>query len=490
MRSPFTIQLPEGSTLSRRDQICQSISEAISARRLVMGQRLPSCRALAAELNTSRNTVHAAYERLIDLGLVVSKDRSGYRVSADALSELPLAHQAQETDGGFALWDRLPGTGQRASDMPMVEHPADWARYPYPFIYNQIDPRIFPVQSWRECMRLAQNVNRLQVWSGDAESADSAQLIDHLCQRLMNFRGLAARPEEVLITSGAQNALFILGMLFAGKSQRVAMENPGYPEARNAFALSGNRVVDVPVDGQGMDVQAIPKDCGMVYTTPSHQFPTTVAMPIERRHALLARAAERNMVVIEDDYEAELNYQQDTLPSLRSMDDDGRVVYVGSLSKTLSPGLRLGFMVAHPALIKEARAIRRAMLRHPPTLIQEAMANFLALGHHAAHLRRLHRRYKTRWEAMQSAMAAHLPGFASSGAQGGTCFWVDGPSGLDVDRLEQALQQRGVLINNGKVFFTKPEDGRGKFRLGFASLPVKSIEPGIRIIGEEISNLL
>lgn len=185
-----------------------------------------------------------------------------------------------------------------------------------------------------------------------------------------------------------------------------------------------------------------------------------------------------------------MNYHRDTLPPIKAIDDSGSVVYVGSLSKTLSPGLRLGFMVAHPTIIKEAKAIRRAMMRHPPTLMQDAMANFMALGHHDAHLRRLHRRYKARWGAMRESISQHLPDLAMGQSNGGTCFWVDGPSNLDTNKLEENLRARGVLFDKGSVFYIDPERGRGKFRLGFASMPLKSLDPGIRIIAEEIDKLL
>ena len=339
-------------------------------------------------------------------------------------------------------------------------------------------------------MRLALNVKNLPVWSGDLGGADSNQLVEQLQKKLFNYRGLRASRNEILITAGAQNGLFILGLLFAEDSGSVAMENPGYPEARNAFLLSGNRITGIEVDDQGLNVNLIPKTCGMVYTTPSHQFPTTATMPMERRKRLLELATERKMIIIEDDYEAEMNYRQDSLPPIRTLDKNGTVVYVGSLSKTLSPGLRLGFMVAHPTIIEEAKAIRRSILRHPPTLMQNAMANFMALGHHDAHQRRLHHRYKKQWEVMKDAISKHLPNFSLGKSTGGTCFWLDGPSDLNIDALEGNLRERGVLFDNGSIFYIDPAHGRGKFRLGFASMPHKLIEPGLRIVGEEIDKLL
>ena len=482
-------KLPVESPLPLRDQVCEIISEAAARNAIVHGQPLPSCRELSTQLGVSRNTVFSAYDRLVEIGLLISKDRSGYFLNPDSVTMAPRTGP----DAGaaaLAIENRLPAQGARASDLRKVEHPDDWNRFPYPFIYNQIDPRIFPIQGWRECMRLALNRQRLSVWSGDSDGADSLNLIKQLQRRLLSYRGIQAATDEILITAGAQNALFILGLLFAGKCGSVAMEDPGYPEARSALTLTGNQIVGVAVDDQGLMVDAIPDECGMVYTTPSHQFPTTATMSMKRRQQVLNIARDRQMVIIEDDYEAEMNYQRDTLPPIKAIDDSGSVVYVGSLSKTLSPGLRLGFIVAHPTIIKEAKAIRRAMMRHPPTLMQDAMANFMALGHHDAHLRRLHRRYKARWGAMRESISQHLPDLAMGQSNGGTCFWVDGPSNLDTNKLEENLRARGVLFDKGSVFYIDPERGREKFRLGFASMPLKSLDPGIRIIAEEIDKLL
>jgi len=482
--------LPASSPLPLRDQICEAISEAIASHSIASGEALPSCRVLSADLKVSRNTVFAAYARLIDLGILISKDRSGYYVNPEYVTQLPAETASTKDEPAIIAEARLPAAGARPSDLRKVAHPPDWSAYPYPFIYNQIDPRIFPIQQWRECTRLALNLGRLPVWSGDSDGSDSDHLVEQLQKRLLGYRGLRAGKEEILITSGSQNALFILGMIFAGRAGAIAMEDPGYPEARNAFTLAGNEIVGVPLDAGGMEIGAIPEQCKVIYVTASHQFPTAVTMPLERRRDLLEVAHARQMIIIEDDYEAEMNFEQGLLPPLRVLDREGCVAYCGSLSKILSPGLRLGFMVAHPVIIREAKAVRRAMLRHPPTVLQDTMANFMALGYLDARLRKLHRRYRTRWTMMRQAVARHLPDFAFGQSHGGTSLWVDGPPELDTDLLETNLKDRGVLFDNGSVFFTDPGQGRGKFRLGFASMPLKSIEPGVEIIGEEIVRLM
>lgn len=223
---------------------------------------------------------------------------------------------------------------------------------------------------------------------------------------------------------------------------------------------------------------------------PSHQFPTATTLPLERRKELLSLAQERLFLIVEDDYEAEMNYVCNCLPPIRALDQTESVVYVCSLSKALSPGLRLGFVVAHPDIIREAEAVRRAMLRHPPTLLQDAMALFLGLGHLDSHLKKLHRQYKSRWSEMRAAIAEHLPDLNVGSSTGRTCFWLDGSKEPDTDLPEVRLRERGVLFDNGSKFFFDPEQGLGKIRLGFASVPVRNIRQGVEIIGEEVRTVL
>ncbi len=255
---------------------------------------------------------------------------------------------------------------------------------------------------------------------------------------------------------------------------------------RNIFALKTRRIRPVPVDGEGLPVDERLDGCDFVYVTPSHQFPTTVTMPAARREALLARATEQGFVIVEDDYEFETNYIGKPTPALKSMDRDGRVAYVGSLSKTLFPGLRLGYLVGAKPLIAEARALRRLMMRHAPNNNQRTTALFLSLGHHDALVRRLHRVYRTRWQAMDEALARHLPDSARAPGFGGTSVWVRGPDGLDAASLAQAALEEGIVIEPGHVHFMTEPQPRQFFRLGFSAIPEERIEPGVRLLAQLI----
>lgn len=373
--------------------------------------------------------------------------------------------------------------------MPRVDHPADWNSYPYPFIFNQIEPSRFPIQAWRESMRVAMATSHLATWSQDAAGCDSPKLIKQLQQRLLGYRGLSARADQILMTSGAQNAIHLLGELNAYFGKPVAVEDPCYPEARNAFAVAGNTIVGVPVDAQGLCVDRIPAGIGLLYTTPSHQFPTTVTLSDARRKALCARASREGFLICEDDYEAEMNFLRKRGRPLRALDASEQTVYLGSLSKSVAPGLRIGYMVAHADIIHEIKAIRRYAMRHPPTLLQEAMAHFIASGALDVHLRRMERRYRARWEITHAALGQYLSEFKIQASSGGTCFWLTGPEWINTTVLADRLKQRGVLIDRGSVFYERPEQGLQKFRIGFAALSREVIEDGIKIIADEVSRM-
>ncbi|GAW36903.1 putative HTH-type transcriptional regulator YjiR [Roseovarius sp. A-2] len=481
------LTLPEDSTLCLRDQVCELVSSAIARDLFPRGAPLPSCRDLSAHLGVSRNTVHDAYCRLIDIGLVTSKDRSGYFVD-EAVADrerAAIASKDEKTSGPSPL-EKMMSHVQRPSQMAKVDHPKDLSSYPYPFVYNQIDPKWFPIQEWRESMRAAMAASALASWSRDAGEADSPNLIKQLQQRLLGYRGISAEPDEILVTSGAQNAISLLAMLNAYVGRSVAIEDPCYPEARNAFEVAGNRLCAVPVDQCGLIVDRIPAGVGLVYTTPSHQFPTTVTMPRQRRLALCARAARDDFLICEDDYEAELNFVKTRERPIRSLDPSGRTIYVGSLSKSVAPGLRIGYMVAHPDIVREAKAIRRSNMRHPPILLQDSMAHFIASGALDAHLRRMERRYKSRWEIMLSALTEYMPDFDLQVSRGGTCVWLTGPADLDTTDLARRLKHRGVLVDEGSVFYRDPSEGSRKLRLGFAALSRAAILDGIKIIAQEV----
>jgi GntR family transcriptional regulator/MocR family aminotransferase len=222
-------------------------------------------------------------------------------------------------------------------------------------------------------------VLEIRNWAADMVDRDDPLLIEQIQARLLPRRGIFANPDEIIVTLGAQNALYMLATLLMAKGMKVAMEDPGYPDARSIFRLAGAEVHGVPVDNDGIVTSSIPDDARFVFVTPSHHCPTMVPLSTERRQDLLSRAARNSQIIIEDGYDSQL-IDEAPQQALKSLDRSGRVIYVGSMSKTLAPGLRMGYIVAPAELVAELRALRRFMLRHPPANNQRAVALFLSLG--------------------------------------------------------------------------------------------------------------
>jgi GntR family transcriptional regulator / MocR family aminotransferase len=329
-------------------------------------------------------------------------------------------------------------------------------------------------------VRQAMGKRWLDAWTVDQYTEDDPLLLEEISRRILPRRGIAASPDQILITLGAQNALYLITALLVGSKTRVGIENPGYPDLRNMLSLRSERVISVPVDGDGIMVDSRLDRADLVFCTPSHHFPTTVTMTLERRKALLAAARHHDFIVVEDDYEFETNYMGTPLPALKSLDEEGRVLHVGSLSKSLMPGLRLGYVVADQRLVAELRALRRLMLRHPPGNNQRAAALFMTNGHFDVLVRRIHRVYRERWQVMAGALDEHLPGWSRSPGFGGSSYWLSGPEGFDSEALAARALSDGVLIEPGTPFYIDPEEGRRRFRLGFSSIPGERIDEGVR----------
>ncbi|MGI9332788.1 MAG: PLP-dependent aminotransferase family protein [Gammaproteobacteria bacterium] len=485
--------LPTESGASLQSQLREMVVRVILDGHLPAGTPLPSCRRLAKQLGVARNTVMLAYQQLVDEGYLLARERSGYYVNGDILEgrvrrTAPPPHEQSQTRGIFApAWEyRLVEYPSRQRN---IDKPRDWQRYRYPFIYGQVDLALFPVNEWRECARQALSVGAIRRWASDSIDTDDPELIEQIHTRVLPRRGVWAAPEEILVTVGAQQALFLLAELLVHPDTVVGLEEPGYPDARNIFARKTSRLEALDVDSAGLVPSGNLDTCDYVFTTPSHQSPTTVTMSLQRRREVLRRAADADFVVIEDDYESEFNYGGEPTPALKSLDRGERVIYVGSLSKTLAPGLRIGFMIGPRELIREARALRRLMLRHPASNNQRAVALFLSHGHHDSLVRRMSHTFRERWQAMHDALNEHLPGAATMPTFGGTSFWVQGPENLDASELGNLAAERGVLIERGDVNFFRDPPPRNAFRLGFSSIPTEYIEPGVAEIGQLVRQL-
>jgi len=478
-------QLPAKGNISLQAQIREVLVSAILGGQLPIQDRIPSSRKMARRLGVSRNTVVLAYQGLIDDGYIVARERSGYYVN-EAILNGRAERPAFDPPDEFEPPDWLSRYRVQPTNQENIRKPENWPDYPYPFIYGQVDHKLFPIAEWRECNRQALGKQWIDAWTRDSRDRDDPMLVEQIRTRVLPRRGIMVSDEEILITLGAQNALYMLASLLVTQDTVVAIEEPGYPDVRNIFRLRTSQVRSIEVDQEGLVVDARLAQSDVVFTTPSHHFPTTVTMPRARRQALLDAAREHDLVIIEDDYEFETNYIGPPCPALKSMDADGRVIYVGSLSKTLFPGLRMGFLVAPKALVSELRALRRLMMRHVPNNNQRAVALFLSLGYHDALIGRLERAYRVRWEAMRDALAAHLPDSSQIPTFGGSSYWVKGPLGLDSDALATEALESGVIIEPGRIYFNENISLSRHFRLGFSSIDSTMIEPGIHRLAQVI----
>lgn len=451
---------------------------------------IPPSRALALALGISRNSVSLALQMLVDKGFLVSRERSGLFVNRDIL--LGQASQSAQGPSANTSIDWASRLTSSLDLQPNIVKPANWQDFRYPFVYGQFDPSLMPLKDWRVCAQQSLLAPAVKKWSQDFINRDYDLLVDQILYRLLPARGIVAQRDEILITAGAQMACYMLANVLLDRNTIVGIEDPGYPDARNNFKARSEQVRSLPIDGDGLMPSRGLGQCTYAYVTPSHQCPTGVTMPLQRRHAILEIARKKDVVLFEDDHESELNFSGRPLPALKSLDTDGRVIYLGSLSKTLAQGLRLGFMVAPTELIKELRALRRLIMRHAPTNNAHVASLFIAQGHHDAFIRKLNTTYRERRALLTEALNEYFPQYQISNAIGGSSAWIQGPSELNAHELAKLSALRGVLIEPGAIFFNKPSKANLPFfRLGYAAIQNNLINAGVRelfLASQELAN--
>lgn len=496
MRNPQSTQwarlfeLPEQPGLPLQGRLRVAVVQAVLDGRLSPGAPMPSSRELARLLGLSRNTVTSAYEQLIDENFLEARPRSGVFVAANARAAPAMqAEPLPDTAGrSSAAPDWQTRVLRSLLDQPTLTKPDRWREYAYPFVYGTYDSQLFPTEDFRECCVRSLARAQLPHWTPDFETDDVPDLIEQIRLRLLPQRGVFALKDEILVTVGSQQACYLLAEALFDTGTRVGFEEPGHPHARNTFSLRDPRWVPVPVDEEGVVVDGLPA-LDYLFVTPSHQSPTTVTLGLERRQRLLRQAELQDFVVIEDDYEAENLYVGAPMPALKSLDKTGRVIYVGSVSKSLSPVLRLGYIVAPRGLIAELRVLRHAMVRHPSAFLQHAYALFLSLGHHESHARRVNQALQERMALVAQALREHLPDFEFALPQGGASIWVRAPAWVDSGDLAIIARRHGVLIEMGDVFYARPPYPCPFFRLRLSSIAAAQIPAGIRALALAVDEL-
>ena len=468
-------------TLQTRVQ--QMIASGILSGRFEQGEKLPSTRKLAEYLGVSRITVSLAFTELQSNDYLISKDRSGFYVSKNAPPPPSFSEKIGVRD--TVDWSKM--IGQRFSIENWPAKPQNWSSFPFPFIYGQTDPSLFDHSNWRQCALMALGAKDFSSLTSDYYDQDDIELIEFILRHSLPRRGITASTDQVLVTMGAQNALWLATQVLLNQRRTAAIENPSYLPLRDILDQSRCHVKAVNLDHYGLIPDQIPKETSVIFTTPSHQCPTTITMPLNRRQQLLETASKLDALVVEDDYEFEISSKKSASPALKSLDSDGRVIYVGSFSKSLFPGLRLGYLVGSAPFISEARALRASVLRHQPGHIQRTAAHFLRLGHYDALINRMAKQYSIRRSTMAAAIKKYQLEIAgNSSPEGGSSFWMKAPKDLDTEILAKSLMKNGVLIEPGKNFFAPPNQLENYYRLAFSSINEEKIEGGIKLVADLI----
>lgn len=439
------------------DQLYRHIAAAIQSGALSPGSKLPSKRRLCALAGVSMSTVETAYSLLAAEGYVLAKPRSGY-VCADLLPPAPAA----------------PASAPEAA-------PAPAAKWAYDCSTSAVDTSVFPFSSWARITKEAvyENPGLLQRGSPQGDFPLRAALAELLAQ----YRGVRCTPEQVVVGAGADYLLSLLLQLLP-EQKSIALEDPGYPAAYAAASLHGRQAVPIPVDGEGMCPEALERSgAGLAYVTPSHQFPLGVTMPAGRRSRLLHWAASApDRWLIEDDYDSEFRYSSRPIPALQGLDRAGRVVYMGTFSRSIAPAIRVAYMILPSELLERYRATFSHGACTVSRFEQESLRRFLAQGLYGRHLRRTGNLYRKKCALFTGALG-EIPGVAISGADAGLHFLVTLPR-LTEGELVARAAAKSVGIHPLSRYCHAVQPKPSTVVLGFAGLTEQELGEAAALLKE------
>lgn len=496
------LRLERGRGLQQR--LYEGLRAAILAGRLPPGTRLPSSRALADEYGIARQTIVLAYQRLLDEGYAAGRVGAGTYVS-ETLSLQPAAqpHVPASAAPSVVPLATSAWAGRARSIVDSLAEPPLPTSPTYDFRPGVPDWDAFPHVRWRRLLarrwRQAPSEPALGQYG---DPAGYRPLRDVLAAYLSRSRGLRCTADDVIIVTGSQQALDLLARVRLNPGDDAAIEEPGYASARAIFVAAGARLAPVPVDESGLRVDALedlpantdarrPKAPKLLYVTPSHQYPLGVTLALARRLRLLEWASRSGAVVVEDDYDSELRYAGAPLPALQGLDERGCVAYVGSCSSVLFPPLRVGWIVAPPALRAPLIAAKWLADRQTSTLDQQVLADFIAGGDFARHLRRSRALYGARREALVEAARRHLPiACRLTGDAAGLHTPLLLPPGVDEQAVVRAAAGRGVGVEPLGHSYANPSAAPPGLLLGFAPMDESAIDRGLRRLGAALRDAL
>jgi len=497
MALEFPISVDEEASLPLHRQVYGHLRKAILEGRLPAGTKLPSTRALAAQLSLARNTISAAYDQLLAEGYLLTRNGSGTYVCGTLPDETFRPSRQRPTlvpppiPAAAPRLSRWAGRALEGAQADRGSPPASGL----PFDFRHGCPALdrFPTETW--CRLLALHLQRGERQSFDyAPSAGYAPLRHALADYLRRSRAVRCSPEQVLIVNGSQQGLDLVARLLLDPGDVVIVEDPGYAGARRAFAAHGATLLPAPVDAAGLVSEGLERLAAgtsprLVYATPSHQFPTGALMSLPRRLALLRWARAHGALVLEDDYDSEFRYAGRPVEALQGLDEAGTVIYLGTFSKVLFPALRIGYLVLPEPLIEAARTAKWLSDRFTPTLEQQALAEFFEEGHFERHLLRMRQVYHSRRDAFLSAVERELgqlvdPVVADTGLHAMVRLRGAVAEGELVARAAGA----GVGIYPAGPHYLQPPEGVALV-MGFTGLDELHIAEGLRRLGKVVREL-
>jgi GntR family transcriptional regulator/MocR family aminotransferase len=469
-----------------QSQIYDAIRHAILDGTLLPGARLPSSRALAADLSLSRTTTLLAYEQLTAEGYLEASHGSGTFVS----SELP--------DDRVVRLPRMPADGPHRplssrSATLMTVPPAARRLGPgaKPFRLGVPALDLFPVKLWGQlAQRRIRSLSMAQLDYSDI--LGYGPLREAIAAHVRLSRGTVCTPEQVVIVAGAQRGLDLLARLLLEPGDAVLLEEPGYPGARGALLDAGAVIQPAPVDSEGLNIDAAARrapDAKLAFVTPSHQFPLGVLMTLRRRLALLDWASRTSAWIIEDDYDSEFRYGVKPIPCLQGLDGGAHVLYVGTFAKALFPSLRLGFVIVPPALIDPVRAARRAADGQPHHLDQLVLADFIAEGHYERHLRKMRGVYAERLEAVVDSAARYCRGALRLRPIAAGLHLVADLEGVADHEAAAAAAARRIEVMPLSAFCLSPQTRANGLVLGFGCLRPQVLADGMASLAAALDDV-
>ncbi|WP_421580235.1 PLP-dependent aminotransferase family protein [Shinella sp. M31] len=473
-RDTYRAGTARGIYLGLREQIATGV--------YAPGDRLPSTRALAEELGVSRTTVTTAFDQLISEGYVLVRQGAKAVVAGNIASS-----EAAPSPTTGAPSRPLSAYAARAMEMP-VHFPGAAGGLKYDFRYGDVAPDDFPRLAWRKAMTAAIVARRERL--GYGHPAGSLALQQALRGYLWRARGIRCEADQIVVVNGSQQALDLCARVLVDPGGKVLIEEPCYAMARNVFVTLGAELTPVPCDGDGIETGRLPAPHGYSFAvvTPSHQFPLGGVLSAGRRRALIEWAEAANALVVEDDYDGEYRYDVRPIPPLY-LSGRGRVIYIGTVSKTLSPTLRLGYLVLPEALVEPFVRCKQIADRHSATFEQDALASLIESGAYERHVRKMRRMNAERRTAFLDAMTEYFGArveIVGTSAGLHVVVWFNDFLAHDEESFAATAREAGIGIYPISRLFSLATERRAGFVFGYASMPARNIPDGVRLLAKTL----